>query len=266
MMPSMRHPALRSTPATASEIATGTHVLTSRQEVVTMRVRLVALVAIVLCLGASCGAVAAARAPQSQSPFGPTTRGVESDGSLDLGCPSADEGDGTRFRIKVVKWCGLVGARHQWQLKLQIKITNIGKNPLDVSLRHIALVMTHFNLRGWSSPRHSAYAASRPYQSTYEGRRVWIVPANPERAYDDLPSPPGNRTFATHWNVSFSLAPGKTFTPVDHVKGAAVFYVPRYRSTTKLSGVLGVAYVTGPHISVVCPPERWGPNVGASDF
>jgi hypothetical protein len=227
----------------------------------------IGLAVVVLCLGAPWAVVTAAGADQSsQALVGSMLRGVEPDGSLDLGCPSADEGDGTRFRIKVVKWCGLVGARHQWQLKLQVKITNIGKNPLDLSLRHVALVMTHFDLGRWSPPRHSAYAATRPYRTTYQGRRVWVVPANPERAYDDLPSPPGNRTFATHWNVSSSLAPGKTFIPSDHVKGAVVFYVPRYRRTTKLSGVLGVAYVTGPHISVVCPPERWGPNVGASDF
>jgi hypothetical protein len=151
------------------------------------------------------------------------------------------------------------------QLKLQVRIKNTGRKPLNIGLHHFALIMRRFDVDRWSPPEHGGAGARRPYRTRHNGRRVWVVPANPEGAYDDLP-PRGNRSFATHWNVSGPLAPKRTFRPIDRKRGAVVFYVPRRRRANRLSGVVGLAYVDGPQITVICPRERWGPRVDAGDF
>jgi hypothetical protein len=188
-------------------------------------------------------------------------------GTIDLGCPSPPGAPGGQsLRIKVVKWCGLDAPRSQWQIKLQLAFTNTARKPLDISLVHVRLAMTHFNPAKWTPP--STQPGQRPFKSTYEGRSLWLVPANPDGAAEPYPPPRGNFTFATHWYTSFSLGPGQTSHPAFH-KGDVVFYVPRSAQQTQrgaLDGVVGIAYVDGPDVIDVCPPERWPPKVPAASF
>jgi hypothetical protein len=166
--------------------------------------------------------------------------------------------------LKVTHWCGLAAPRHQWQIKIQLRITNKGKRPLSLSLRHIRLAVTHFNPRRWTPP--AMQPGERPYQANYEGQRVWLVPANPERAAEPFPPPKGNYTFATHWKAPLTLAPRRTFYPSFH-RGDAVFYVPRdVNRGHALSGVVGIAYIDGPDVIDICPPERWPPKTPAASF
>jgi hypothetical protein len=97
---------------------------------------------------------------------------------------------------------------------------------------------------------------------------VWAVPPNAEDAFDPIPHEPGVATFATHWG-QYRLAPGKTFHPHYHW-GDLVFYVPylphdRYGEATDRD-VLGMAYVYGREIVVLCPREHWGPKEPAATF
>jgi hypothetical protein len=239
----------------------GTRPLTIRA-----RAGLLILLAGVLTLGGARETSTLAAPPASAHAialFGPG----QAASAIDLGCPSTDPGDGRSFRIKVTKWCSVAGPRGQWQLKLQVRITNTGRKPLNIGVSHIALIVDQLDPDRWSPPRHTRQAATRPYRTTYQHRRVWVIPANPERAYDDLP-PKGNRSFATHWNVSGRLAAHETFVPKDRARGAVVYYVPNspHGQTLTALGVVGLAYVDGPDISVVCPWERWGKKVTAEDF
>jgi hypothetical protein len=186
--------------------------------------------------------------------------------TIPLGCPSDFDPSGrTSFRLKVLKWCAFPAVRGQAQIKLQISITNTSSRTLDISRPRIRLVLDHFNPSGWSPPRVGMATTERPMKVSYKGRRYWTVPPNAERAYDPIP---GTRvaTFATHWNV-FTLAPGKTFHPVNHRTGAVVFYFSLgSRPARERDGVVGVAYMVGRSIKLLCRVDNWGPEVLAGDF
>ena len=218
------------------------------------RVRILAVV--VALLDCNCALPLTAAGSASRLPAGAT---------IDLGCPSPPGAPGGQsLTLKVTHWCGLKAPRDQWQIKIQLRITNTGKHPLSLDLRHIWLAMTHFDPARWTPP--ATQPGERPFQGIYEGHRVWLVPANPERAAEPFPPPAGNFTFATHWNAPSSLAPGHTFYPGFH-RGDAVFYVPRDPGGgDALSGVLGIAYVDGPDVIDICPPERWPQKTPAASF
>jgi hypothetical protein len=192
--------------------------------------------------------------------------GTVSAGTIDLGCPSPPGKHGKSVRIKVTHWCGLAAPHQQWQIMIQLQITNTAKSSMDISLKHIRLAMTHFNPSKWRPP--ATQPGERPFKSTYQGQHVWLVPANPEGAAEPYPPPQGNYTYATHWLASSPLEPQETFHPSFH-KGDAVFYVPRSKTQTsraELSGVVGIAYVDGPDVVVICPPENWPHKSPASSF
>jgi hypothetical protein len=193
---------------------------------------------------------------------------VQSASTLDLGCPSPPGPSGTpSLLLKVTHWCGLSAPRKQWQIKIQLRIKNTGTKRLGIQLRHIWLAMTSFNPRNWTPPARQP--GLQPFQSTYQGSKVWLVPANPDRSAEPYPPPPGNFTFATHWNAPPTLAPGKTFYPAFH-RGDAGFYVPRARRPRRrrpeLTGVRGIAYVNGSDVIDICPPERWPAKTPAQTF
>jgi hypothetical protein len=193
--------------------------------------------------------------------------GTASAATLDLGCPSpSNGGKGPRLAIKVTKWCGLAAPHRQWQIKVQVQVTNLGTRPLATTPDHVWLALTHFDGRKWKTP--GTVAGQRPFKSSYEGRSVWLVPANADGAAESYPPPEGNFTFATHWNMPGLLAPGKTLHPAFH-RGDLVFYMPRshHQSVTHhVPGVVGIAYVDGPRVLVICPQERWGPKRPAETF
>jgi hypothetical protein len=167
----------------------------------------------------------------------------------------------------VTHWCGLDAPRNQWQIKIQLRIKNTGRHPLPLGLRHIRLAVSHFNPNRWTPP--ATQPGERPFRSTYQGRRVWLIPANPDGAAEPYPPPRHNFTFATHWGAPPTLAPGHTFRPHFH-RGDAVFYVPRARHPhghrRRLTGVLGIAYIDGPDVIDICPPENWPAKTPAEDF
>lgn len=184
--------------------------------------------------------------------------------NIPLKCPSDyDPPGGIVFSLKVVKWCAEDGVRKQAQIKLQLSIENKSDRPLDIGLHHIRLVLDHFDPTLWSPPKVGNPTTEMPFTVPYKGDRYWTIPANAERAYDVKG---GGRTFATHWNVT-SLAPRATFRPVDHKTGAAVFYVPRGRKAPReLEHVIGVAYMVGRKIKLLCRQRGWGPPESATDF
>lgn len=164
----------------------------------------------------------------------------------------------------MTKWCGLAAPHGQWQLKLQLSITNTGTKPLGIGLTHIRLAMAHFQPAKWHPA--GVTPGQRPFVSTYEGRRVWLIPATPDGAAEPNPPPSGNFTFATHWKAPTPLPAHTTFHPGFH-RGDAVFYAPRApHSHNQLAGVVGIAYIDGPDVLDICPPERWGPKLPAASF
>lgn len=201
-----------------------------------------------------------------------TALATASDEDLSVGCPSPPDPEypGIRVWVHVVKWCSNGAVRGQAQVKLQIRVKNIGSRPLDLSRGHFRLVMRHFDRRRWSPPQIGASTTDRPFVATYGGRRVWTIPPNADGAYDLIGN--GVGTFASHWNTAGTLAPGHTFAPIDRTRqdsgrGSVVFYVPLERGhRNKLPGVIGLAYVQGNHILVMCPRRHWGPKVPEGDF
>jgi hypothetical protein len=194
------------------------------------------------------------------------------DEQLALGCPSPpDPVHKIRVWVRVVKWCGNPAVRGQAQVKLQLRVKNIGRKPLDLSPGHFRLIVRHFDRRRWTPPRVGASTTDRPFVTTHDGTRVWAVPPNADGAFDPITSEVG--TFASHWNTSGTLAPGATFVPIDRRpgktsgRGSLVFYIPidpRHRRA--LYGVLGLAYVEQQDILVLCPTSHWGPRVSEVDF
>lgn len=177
-----------------------------------------------------------------------------------LGCRSAPgQPQDIEVWIYVRKWCGNPAVRGQLQIKVQVKVKNVGRHALDISRKHFVLIVTSLNRAKWSPPRIGHPPTEVPFKTTYNGHHVWAIPANYDRAYDPLPENPGYGTFATHWGGG-TLEPGATFWPVDHQRGALVFYRPIVKHQKNLrDGVMGVAYVTGRHIVVMC--NEWGPQV-----
>lgn len=214
------------------------------------------LAALVLAIGALALVPAISR--------GADARGAASGESVYLGCPSpAGAPRGFDLWIHVQKWCAFSAVRGQQQIKLQVSVKNTSSKPLSLALTHIRLLMVHFDVRHWSPPSiGSTY--DRPFLTTFEGSRVWAVPANGERAYDPLPGHTGVGTFATHWSGT-TLDPGETFRPIDHERGDVVFYVPHHGGH-RLHDVVGLAYVDGSDVIVCCPPSRWRGHTPAGNF
>jgi hypothetical protein len=199
-----------------------------------------------------------------------TTTSSAVSSSLDLGCPSPPGAPhGIQVWIHVVQWCGLAAVRGQDQFKLQMQIYNSGKRTLNIGQAHIRLIVARFDPSKWSPPQKGAPTEDRPFRTTISsGEHVWAVPPNAEDAYDPVPGIPGDLTFATHWG-QYNLGPGQVFHPSYH-SGDLVFYLPHLpHDPTGLvtkNDVLGVAYVYGREIVVLCPKERWGHKEPAASF
>src|SRR4051794_1477799 len=113
------------------------------------------------------GAAAATLLTASLAAGQPLAESTRSASTVDLGCPSPPGAPhGKSLRLKVVRWCGLTAPHRQWQLKLQLRITNTGRRPLDVRLSHFWLAMTHFNPTAWHPPGRQP--GEQPFKSAYE--------------------------------------------------------------------------------------------------
>jgi hypothetical protein len=189
--------------------------------------------------------------------------------ALDIGCPSPPGAPhGIKVWLHIAKWCALSAVRGQAQFKLQLQIENRARRSLGVGLEHMRLIVASLDVRRWSPPESGAATVERPFRTRYLGRTVWAIPPNAEDAYDPVPHVRGDLTFATHWGQS-SIAPGQTFNPSFH-SGDLVFYVPYLPNdpsgAATSEDVLGMAYVYGREIVVLCPKENWGPKVPAAAF
>jgi hypothetical protein len=186
--------------------------------------------------------------------------------ALDFGCPSGPHPPrGIHVWIRVVKWCGVSAVRGQVQLKVQVQIHNSGRRTLDISRGHLRLIVTPFARTKWSPPRNGPPTTDRPFKTTYAGRRVWAIPPNADAAADPIPHKSREFTFATHWGGS-RLGPGQTFRPHHHY-GDLVFFLPSTSFGARAGkSVLGLAYVDGRDIIVLCPEKGWPDPVPAADW
>jgi hypothetical protein len=189
--------------------------------------------------------------------------------NLEIGCPSPPGAvHGIQVWIHVTQWCSLAGVRDQAQFKLQMEIYNPSKYNLEIGPEHVRLIVAQLNLSKWSPPRSGPATTERPFRTTYLHQSVWAIPANANDAYDPIPHVPGDLTFATHWEESL-LSPGRTFVPAKHL-GDIVYYIPYLSDDPKgiqtSADVLGVAYMYGRTIVVLCPKGHWGPKRPAGNF
>jgi hypothetical protein len=210
---------------------------------------------------------AGARATSPRTVAASVTPGPPPD--LGIGCPSPPGAvNGIRIWIHVTKWCNLPGVRGQAQFKLQMQIFNSGKRTLEIGQEHMRLIVAKLNLSRWTPPRDGQATIERPFRTTYLHHPVWAIPANAEDAYDPVPHVPNDLTFATHWGQSW-LTPGRTFNPGYH-SGDLVFYVPYQphdpHGIATSADVLGIAYMYGRNIVVICPNGHWGPKEPAASF
>lgn len=181
-------------------------------------------------------------------------------------CPSGHNRYDIHLWLHVTKWCLEPGVRKQKQLKVQMLIHNRDRrHSLDLGQERIRLIVHWFDRRRWSPPRIGSPTRDRPVRTVYEGKRVWAIPANAERAYDLIPHQPGVGTFATHWRVS-RLSPGATLRPHYHY-GDLVFYMPTPPSRRPaIRNIVGVAYVKNADIIALCPPSKWEKHVTSGSF
>jgi hypothetical protein len=182
-------------------------------------------------------------------------------------CPSGRNPYDLHLWIHVKKWCIDPAVRKQFEVKVQMEIHNRDKRHwLDIHQDRIRLVVTAFDRDRWSPPRGFPMS-DRPIHTTYQGHRVWAIPANPEGSFDYLPHQHGVLTFATHWHAS-KLAPGGTFHPHYHY-GDLVFYLPvpkkRFRPVID-KDIVGIAYVKNADIIALCPPDTWEEHVISGSF
>jgi hypothetical protein len=217
-------------------------------------VRIILLAFAVICAGASAPSSSAGGLTDSVSSGPPAELGI--------GCPSPPGAPhGIHVWIHVTKWCSLPAVRDQAQFKLQLQIYNLGSDTLAIGQEHIRLIVATLDPRNWSPPRHGPETVERPFRTTYIGEHVWAVPANAEGASDPIPYL-GERTLVTYWGAS-SLAPKSTFNPSFH-SGDLVFYVPYLpddpRGVATRKDVLGVAYMYGRGIVVLCTKGNWEKN------
>jgi hypothetical protein len=149
-----------------------------------------------------------------------------------------------------------------------MQIYNSGSRTLGIGQEHFRLIVATLDPPKWSPPRDGAETIERPFRTTYLGHHVWAVPANAEGAFDPNPYIAGEITFATYWGLS-TLAPGRTFNPTYH-SGDLVFYVPYLpddpRGVATEQDVLGIAYMYGREIVVLCPKGHWGKKEPAASF
>jgi hypothetical protein len=149
-----------------------------------------------------------------------------------------------------------------------MQIYNSSERTLAIGQEHIRLIVAGLDPREWSPPRHGAETIERPLRTTYLGHSVWAVPANAEDAFDLVPHVAGDLTFATHWGQS-KLPPGQTFNP-SYRSGDLVFYVPYLpddpRGVATEKDVLGIAYMYGREVVVMCPKGHWGSKEPAATF
>ncbi len=182
-------------------------------------------------------------------------------------CPSGSNPYDLHLWIHVKKWCIDPAVRKQYEVKIQMEIHNRDtRHWLDINQDRIWLVVTAFDRDRWSPPQDFSMS-DRPIHTTYEGRRVWAIPANPEGSFDYLPHQRGVLTFATHWHAS-RVAPGGTFHPHYHY-GDLVFYlpVPKKRNRPVIEhDIVGIAYVKNADIIALCPPHTWEKHVSSGGF
>jgi hypothetical protein len=214
-----------------------------------------AVAGVILSALALCGTTGAAARPAHASTTYPPQL-------LSVGCPSpAGSPDGVSVWIHVTHWCALPAVRRQIQVKLQMAVINTGKHPLEIGSTHFGLVLTQFNPKRWSPPKDGPPPPQRPFQSSYQGHRYWVVPANAPGAYDPVPGVPGDLTFATHFNPRV-LQPGQYFRPSYH-NGDVVFYVPTPGRSIPQT-VIGAAFLEGDNIEVIC--AKWSGHTSADNF
>lgn len=213
--------------------------------------------------------------PDAPTPTGPGPTGATEPedgppgGTIDLGCPIAPEpGRRPSIRIRVVAWCAEEAVRGQAQVKVKVRISNSTDRRVDIRPERFRLLVTQIRARAWTPPRIGTRSRERPFRTRHRGTAVWAVPANPDGAFDRVPGGGGVGTFATHWKTT-ELAPRATFRPPlsDRGNGVLVFYVPPTgKRATALEGVLGLAYMDGRKVDVLCPPNAWGKRLGAAEF
>lgn len=178
-------------------------------------------------------------------------------------CPSGRNPYDISLWLHVRKWCIEPAVRGQAQIKVQMMIHNRDRrHGLDVGQDKVRLIVHEFDPDRWTPPRIGQPTRDRPVRTTYEGERVWAIPANAERAYD--PHPTLIATFATHWKV-FRLPPGGTLIPHFHY-GDLVFYMPMPADGKGKKNIVGVAYVKNADIIALCPPDKWERHVSGSRF
>ena len=179
-------------------------------------------------------------------------------------CPSGANHYGLRLWIHVTKWCIVPAVRRQAELKVQMEIHNRDdENSLDISQDQIRVLVREFDPDRWTPPRIGQPTPGRPLPTSFRGEAVWAIPANADRAYDGLPS--GLPTHATHWGFT-TLGPGETLHPHRHY-GDLTYYIPRLGSRLSVfENIVGIAYVRGPDIIALCPPEAWEEHAEAGTF
>jgi hypothetical protein len=209
----------------------------------------------VLSMGAA-GSVPAAEASTIEVPAPVLT----SHGSV---CPSGHNPYDLHLWIHVNKWCIPPGVRGQAEFKVQMESHNrSNEHNLDIGQDQIWVVVREFDPDRWTPPQIGQPTYGRPLRTTYRDENVWAIPANADRAYDVLPS--GLPTHATHWGFT-ALSPGETLHPHFHY-GDLTYYIPRRHGIRVIDNIVGVAYMKGPDIIALCPPEAWEEHAAAGTF
>lgn len=183
------------------------------------------------------------------------------------GCASEHNPSGIRLWIHVTKWCIVPGVRGQAQIKVQMRIHNQSDRPLYIGQDRVRVILREFDPDRWSPASIGQPTLDRPVPTTYQGERVWAVPANADGAYDVFPHK-SEPTHATHWTKSH-LGPQDTLNPHFHY-GDLVYHMPiphpKPDDWNAINNIVGIAFVKGRDIIALCPPDTWGEHAPAGTF
>lgn len=149
-------------------------------------------------------------------------------------------------RLVVQQTCHCPGPRNQYQVKLQLSVTNSSNEVLNAAIANIRLLVRG-DLAGSWTPVQPVGQTTRVI---FDGKTYTSVPANGNKV-----SEPQYGTWASHWYAG-SLSPGQTYSGQGPNQADIVFYVPNGQA------VDGVALVTNDGGAVLGwqPTSEWPPD------
>jgi hypothetical protein len=151
-----------------------------------------------------------------------------------------------KVKLKITHFCFCSGPRGQLMLKLKAAVENQDDKPINISAStdpNLRLLVIR-KMGKWTPPpgttarmSRARIEDSRPGRVHIDAVRAWLIPPNPDGAFEVFDSV---ATFATHW-PDVVLGPGESYYDPDIKQGDLVFYIPLPPGTER--NIVGLVYI-----------------------